>query len=50
MRAIAGAFCSSDLDRPFGTHNEELLKAIGAQLKTELHARHRMGEAAMLRS
>jgi AraC-like DNA-binding protein len=29
-------FHSSDLDRPFVTHNEELLKAIGAQLENEL--------------
>ncbi len=33
-------FRSRDLDRPFVTHNEELLKAIGAQLETELQARH----------
>jgi AraC-like DNA-binding protein len=32
-------FRSSDLDRPFVTHNEELLTAIGAQLETELHER-----------
>ena len=31
-------FRSSDLDRPFVTHNEELLKAIGAQLESELQA------------
>ena len=29
-------FGSSDLDRPFVTHNEDLLAAIGAQLETEL--------------
>lgn len=29
-------FQNSDLDRPFVTHNEELLKAIGAQLEAEL--------------
>ena len=29
-------FQSSDLDRPFLTHNEDLLSAIGAQLETEL--------------
>jgi len=33
-------FRSSDLDRPFVTHNEELLTAIGAQLETELQARN----------
>jgi AraC-like DNA-binding protein len=33
-------FRSSDLDRPFVTHNEELLKAIGAQLETELQERN----------
>jgi AraC-like DNA-binding protein len=32
-------FQSSDLDRPFATHNEELLKAIGAQLESELEER-----------
>jgi AraC-like DNA-binding protein len=32
-------FRSSDLDRPFVTHNEDLLTAIGAQLETELKAR-----------
>ncbi len=32
-------FRSSDLDRPFVTHNEDLLAAIGAQLETELQAR-----------
>jgi AraC-like DNA-binding protein len=33
-------FRSSDLDRPFVTHNEDLLRAIGAQLETELAARN----------
>ena len=33
-------FRSRDLDRPFVTHNEELLKAIGAQLESELQARN----------
>ncbi len=33
-------FRSSDLDRPFVTHNEELLRAIGAQLETELQERN----------
>jgi AraC-like DNA-binding protein len=33
-------FRSSDLDRPFATHNEDLLTAIGAQLETELAARN----------
>jgi AraC-like DNA-binding protein len=33
-------FRSSDLDRPFVTHNEELLKAIGVQLETELQERN----------
>jgi AraC-like DNA-binding protein len=32
-------FRSSDLDRPFVTHNADLLTAIGAQLETELAAR-----------
>jgi AraC-like DNA-binding protein len=32
-------FRNSDLDRPFITQNEELLKAIGAQLETELQER-----------
>lgn len=32
-------FSNHDLDRPFITHNEELLSAIGAQLETELEAR-----------
>jgi AraC-like DNA-binding protein len=32
-------FRSSDLDRPFVTHNEELLATVGAQLETELQAR-----------
>jgi AraC-like DNA-binding protein len=33
-------FRNRDLDRPFVTHNEELLKAIGAQLETELQERN----------
>jgi AraC-like DNA-binding protein len=33
-------FRSSDLDRPFVTHNEDLLTAIGAQLETELQAQN----------
>jgi AraC-like DNA-binding protein len=33
-------FRSSDFDRPFVTQNEELLKAIGAQLETELQERN----------
>ena len=33
-------FRSSDLDRPFVTQNEELLKAIGAQLEAELQERN----------
>src|SRR5256884_4888419 len=33
-------FRSSDLDRPFVTHNEELLRVIGTQLDTELEARN----------
>ncbi len=32
-------FRSSDLDRPFVTHNEELLNIIGTQLDSELKAR-----------
>ena len=32
-------FRSSDLDRPFVTHNEELLATVGTQLETELQAR-----------
>lgn len=32
-------FRTGDLDRPFVTHNDELLAAIGAQLETELQAR-----------
>src|SRR5207247_3082308 len=31
---------SSDLDRPFVTHNEELLTMIGAQLESELKSRN----------
>ena len=33
-------FRSSDLDRPFVTHNEELLAVIGTQLESELEARN----------
>ena len=33
-------FRNSDLDRPFVTHNEELLDVIGTQLDSELKARH----------
>lgn len=33
-------FRSSDLDRPFVTHNLDLLAAIGAQLEAELQARN----------
>jgi AraC-like DNA-binding protein len=33
-------FRNSDLDRPFITHNEELLAVIGTQLDSELKARH----------
>ena len=33
-------FRSSDLDRPFVTHNEELLAVTGAQLETELKERN----------
>jgi AraC-like DNA-binding protein len=33
-------FQARDLDRPFVTHNEELLTAIGAQLETELKGRN----------
>ncbi len=33
-------FRSTDLDRPFVTHNVELLTVLGAQLETELQARH----------
>jgi AraC-like DNA-binding protein len=33
-------FRNSDLDRPFVTQNEELLKAIGAQLEVELQERN----------
>jgi AraC-like DNA-binding protein len=32
-------FRSSDLDRPFVTHNQDLLTAIGTQLETELRER-----------
>lgn len=38
-RRNALVFRSGDLDRPFVTHNSELLAAIGAQLETELEAR-----------
>jgi AraC-like DNA-binding protein len=34
------AFRNTDLDRPFVTQNEELLKAIGAQLEAELKERN----------
>ena len=42
FKAIRNAlvFRSSDLDRPFVTHNEDLLVAIGAQLETELQERN----------
>jgi AraC-like DNA-binding protein len=33
-------FLNSDLDRPFVTQNEDLLKAIGAQLEAELQERN----------
>jgi AraC-like DNA-binding protein len=33
-------FRSSDLDRPFVTHNEELVNVIGTQLDSELKARN----------
>jgi len=33
-------FRNSDLDRPFVTHNDELLKAIGTQLEAELKERN----------
>jgi AraC-like DNA-binding protein len=33
-------FRSTDLDRPFVTHNAELLSLVGAQLDSELQARH----------
>ncbi len=33
-------FRNADLDRPFVTHNEELLKAIGAQLEADLKERN----------
>jgi len=33
-------FQDRDLDRPFVTHNQELLEAIGARLETELEARN----------
>jgi len=36
----AQVFRSSDLDRPFVTHNEELLTVIGTQLESELEARN----------
>jgi AraC-like DNA-binding protein len=39
-RRNALVFRGSDLDRPFATHNEDLLKAIGAQLETELQERN----------
>ncbi|BCU79121.1 AraC family transcriptional regulator [Luteolibacter sp. LG18] len=37
-------FRATDLDRPFLTHNEELLAAIGAQLETELQSRNRTSD------
>ena len=44
VRYIAGrnalVFRNGDLDKPFVTHNEELLGAIGAQLETELQERN----------
>jgi len=33
-------FRSSDLDRPFVTHNEELVTMIGTQLDSELNAQN----------
>jgi AraC-like DNA-binding protein len=36
-------FQSSDLDRPFNTYNEELLKILGAQLDSDLEARQCAG-------
>jgi len=36
-------FHSSDLDRPFVTHNDELVTAIGAHLDSELKARNASG-------
>src|SRR5256712_2048249 len=38
-------FRSSDLDRPFTTHNAELLKVLGAQLETEVQARNASSDA-----
>jgi AraC-like DNA-binding protein len=38
-RRNALVFRSRDLDRPFATHNQELLEMIGAQLDNELQAR-----------
>jgi len=38
-------FRSSDLDRPFVTHNEELAAMIGAQLDSELKARNASANA-----
>src|SRR5437667_2079929 len=38
-------FRSSDLDRPFTTHNEELLKIVGAQLHTEVQVRNASSDA-----
>lgn len=37
-------FRAGDLDRPFVTHNEELLTAIGAQLESELQSRGRCAD------
>jgi AraC-like DNA-binding protein len=39
-RRNALVFKNSDLDRPFVTHNVELLAAIGAQLETELQEKN----------
>jgi AraC-like DNA-binding protein len=33
-------FCRSDLDRPFVTHNDELLTVLGAHVESELKARN----------
>jgi len=40
MSANALVFRNRDLDRPFVTENEELLRAIGAQLEAELQERN----------
>src|SRR6266513_1192567 len=39
-------FRSSDLDRPFVTHNEELLTAIGTHMESELKARNMSANVA----